>query len=294
MYRLSTCSVTIMDVTTGFRMSPKLLPITVQALLLASSLFVFAGCARIPAPVTRDATLTPSARVGQHPYTATVQIEDESHIVQTVQVRYLLYLPESYGQDPQKQWPLILFLHGRGERGEDLELLKNHPLPKILEEQASFPAIVVSPQLSLKKLWWSDMIDPLNVLLDQVQAKYSIDTQRIYLTGLSMGGFGTWEFALRYPARFAAIVPVSGGYREGSRAIPENICALKDIPIWVFHGGSDTIVPSFHSEILVEALQACGNDVRFTLYADAEHEDGFLQAYAEPELFPWLFAQTQD
>jgi predicted peptidase len=223
-----------------------------------------------------------------------VQIVDESHIKQRVQVNYLLYLPESYGQNPLKKWPLILFLHGRGERGKDLELLKKHPLPKILEGQADFPAIVVSPQLSEQKLSWSGMIDPLNALLDKIQAKYSVDPRRVYLTGLSMGGFGTWEFALRYPARFAAIVPVSGGYREGSRAAPENICDLKDVPIWVFHGGSDEIVPSFHSEILVEALQACGSNVRFTRYAGAEHEEGFLQAYAEPELFPWLFAQTHD
>jgi predicted peptidase len=138
------------------------------------------------------------------------------------------------------------------------------------------------------------MIDPLNALLDQIQGEYSIDPFRVYLTGLSMGGFGAWEFALRYPTRFAAIVPVSGGYREGSHVVPENICDLKDVPIWVFHGGRDTIVLPFHSEILVEALQACGSDVRFTRYPDAEHEDGFLRAYAEPELFPWLFAQTQE
>jgi predicted peptidase len=87
---------------------------------------------------------------------------------------------------------------------------------------------------------------------------------------------------------------VSGGYRPGSRVVPENICDLKDVPIWVFHGGGDTIVPSYHSEILVEALRACGSNLRFTLYAGMEHEDSFLQAYADPDLFPWLFAQTQE
>jgi len=327
MYRLSTGFVTITTGITRYTMQLELLPF--RELLLASSLLVFAGCARAPAPLEIDTTLTPTARVGQpaytatvqiedtpritetvqkviyptltptamvgqHPYTATVQIEDESHTTQTVQVNYLLYLPESYGRDPQHRWPLILFLHGRGERGDDLELLKKHPLPKILEQQSGFPAVVISPQQSLQRLSWSDMIDPLNALLDQIQGKYSIDPQRVYLTGLSMGGFGAWEFALRYPTRFAAVVPVSGGYREGSRVAPENICDLKDVPIWVFHGGSDTIVPSFHSEILVEALQACGSNVRFTLYAGAEHEDGFLRAYADPELFAWLFAQIQE
>lgn len=289
-------------------MQPELFPLPYRELLLAACLLVFAGCARVPAPMANEATFTPTARVrndatltptarlrvGQHPYTTTVQIEDESHMMQAVQVNYLLYLPESYGQDPQKRWPLILFLHGRGERGDDLELLKKHPLPKILEQKTDFPAVVISPQLSLERFWWSDMIDPLNALLDQIQVEYAVDPQRVYLTGLSMGGFGAWEFALRYPTRFAAVVPIAGGYREGSRNVPENICNLKDIPIWVFHGGGDTTVPSFHSEILVEALQACGSDVRYTLYADTEHEDSFLQAYAEPELFPWLFAQTQE
>jgi predicted peptidase len=284
----------IMTGITGGRMQPELLPFTYRVLLLATSLLVFAGCAGVPAPQAIEATPTPTARVGQHAYTTTVQINDESHVTQTVQVNYLLYLPESYGQDPQKRWPVILFLHGRGERGDNLELLKKHPLPKILEQQSSFPAVVISPQLSLQRLWWSDMIDPLNALLDQILAEYSVDPYRVYLTGLSMGGFGAWEYILRYPTRFAAVVPIAGGYREGSRLVPENICDLKDVPIWVFHGSSDTTIPSFQSEILVEALQACGSNVRFTLYADAEHEDSFLRAYAEPELFPWLFAQTQE
>jgi predicted peptidase len=275
-------------------MQPERLLFHYRELLLASTLLVFTGCSRVPAPLAIDARPTPTVQVGQHPYTATVQIEDESHNTQTVQVSYLLYLPESYGQDPQQRWPLILFLHGRGERGEDLQLLKKHPLPRILEDQSDFPAIVISPQLSLQRLWWADLIDPLNALLDQIQVEYAVDPQRVYLTGLSMGGFGSWEYILRYPERFAAVVPVSGGYREGSRLIPENICDLKDIPIWVFHGGSDTIVPSFHSEILVEALRACGSHVRFTRYAGMEHEDAFLQAYAEPELFSWLFSQTQE
>jgi len=281
-------------------------------LLLASFSLLCGGCARMPAPEGAGETLTPTetgatfaptvtgekftptVHAGQHPHSVKVQIADKSLISQTVQVNYLLYLPESYGQDPQQRWPLILFLHGRGERGQNLELLKKHPLPKILDGQADFPAIVVSPQLPLKKFWWSEMIDPLSVLLDQIQAEYSVDPRRIYLTGLSMGGFGAWEFALRYPTRFAAVVPIAGGYREGSRIVPENICDIKDVPMWVFHGSRDTTVPSFHSEILVEALQACGSNVRFTLYADAEHEDSFQRAYAEPELIPWLLAQTQE
>ena len=209
-------------------------------------------------------------------------------------MRYLLYLPDSYGKDAQKKWPLVLFLHGRGERGEDLELLKKHGLPKILEQQADFPFIVVSPQLPSDRLWWSDMIDPLNTLLYQIQSTFAVDPQRLYLTGLSMGGFGSWEFALRFPDRFAAIVPIAGGYLEGSRAVPENICALKGLPTWVFHGGADIDVLPFQAEVLVTALKNCGGDVRYTFYAEADHAGTWERAYADPELYQWLLAQTME
>jgi predicted peptidase len=203
-------------------------------------------------------------------------------------VSYLLYLPVDYGKDPQQKWPLILFLHGSGERGSDLELLKRQPLPKTLDRQKDFPFIVISPQLSLAMANWSDLIEPVKTLLDQIQASYSVDTQRIYLTGLSMGGFGTWEFALRYPRRFAAIVPIAGGYRFQSHAIPENICDLKDLPVWVFHGAQDTNVLPAQSEEMVEALRACGGKVRFTLYPDADHSASWTRAYANPDVYKWL------
>jgi dienelactone hydrolase len=228
---------------------------------------------------------------GQNPYSSEVQVETAGGKSQAARVNYLLYLPDSYGQDPQRKWPLILFLHGRGERGDDLDRLKVHPLPKTLETETDFPFIVVSPQLPLEFLAWSSMIDPLDALLDQLQAIYAVDPKRIYLTGLSMGGYGAWEFVLRYPRRFAAAVPIAGGY-EGPRAALENICDLRQVPLWVFHGASDTIVPPSESEVLVEALQACGGNVRFTLYPDADHESSFYQAYADPELYQWLARQT--
>jgi predicted peptidase len=227
-------------------------------------------------------------RIGQHPYSSRVQIEGAHPITQTAEVSYLLYLPVDYGKDPQQKWPLILFLHGSGERGSDLELLKRQPLPKTLDRQKDFPFIVISPQLSLAMANWSDLIEPVKTLLDQIQASYSVDTQRIYLTGLSMGGFGTWEFALRYPRRFAAIVPIAGGYRFQSHAIPENICDLKDLPVWVFHGAQDTNVLPAQSEEMVEALRACGGKVRFTLYPDADHSASWTRAYANPDVYKWL------
>jgi predicted peptidase len=235
--------------------------------------------------------LSPTVSAGQHPYSSQAQIETANHVTQSVQMNYLLYVPEAYGKDLQQKWPLILFLHGRGERGDDLELLKKHPLPKTLEQQADFPFIVVSPQHPLDGYSWSDMIDPLNALLDQIQATYLVDPKRIYLTGLSMGGYGAWGFALRYPGRFAAVVPIAGGY-EGSRGVPDNICELRDVPIWAFHGGGDTIVPPSASEVLVEALKACGGNVRFTLYPETDHEESWIRAYADPDLYQWLAAQA--
>ena len=230
-------------------------------------------------------------RTGQHPCSSKVEIQTAGKITKTVEVRHLLYLPGDYGQDPQQKWPLILFLHGSGERGSDLELLKKQPLPKILDQQENFPFIVVSPQLPLEEGNWSALVDPVKVLVDQMQAAYSVDSPRVYLTGLSMGGFGSWELALRYPRRFAAIVPIAGGYRYQSNAIPENMCDLKELPVWVFHGARDTNVLSTQSEQMVKALKSCGGNVRFTLYADADHAASWTRAYADPELYKWLLEQ---
>jgi predicted peptidase len=229
--------------------------------------------------------------VGQHPYSSIVRIKTSSDVATTFEVNYLLYLPGDYGKDLQRKWPLILFLHGSGERGSDLELLKRQPLPKILDLQKDFPFVVLSPQLPVEMGNWTGMIEPVKVLLDQIQAGYSIDTHCVYLTGLSMGGFGTWEFALRYPRRFAAIVPIAGGYRYQSREIPENICDLKDLPVWVFHGGRDINVVPSQSEEMVAALKGCRGNVRFTLYPDADHAASWALAYADHELYEWILQQ---
>jgi predicted peptidase len=245
------------------------------------------------AAITVLAALSPAAKAGQHRYTSTVRVAAENLPSRTVRVNYLLYLPDAYGKTAQRTWPLILFLHGRGERGEDLELLLKHPLPKTLERQRDFPFIVVSPQLPAEMHSWSAMIEPMRGLLDQIEAEYSVDPLRVSLTGISMGGAGAWEFALRHPKRFSALAPIAGYYEYGSRGIPENICDLRDIPIWVFHGEIDTTVESFQSEVLADALKRCGGNVRFTLYPDAEHADTWNRAYEDPALFEWLLNQTR-
>jgi predicted peptidase len=188
---------------------------------------------------------------------------------------------------------LILYLHGWGEHGYDLEVLKKHPLPETLRQQADFPFIVASPQMLPELDSWSDMIDSLNILLDEIQATYSVDSRRVYLTGISMGGAGTWQFGLKYPQRFAALVPVAGYYLHDSYTVPDNICDLKDVPVWAFHGDSDTAVLPFGAEVLVDAFKSCGGNIQFTLYPNSDHEETWRQAYADPELYAWLLLQTR-
>jgi predicted peptidase len=205
--------------------------------------------------------------------------EFEKTVTKTLRSQYLLFLPEGYGEQ-EKQWPMILFLHGAGERGDDLEKVKVHGPPKIVEKQKDFPFIVVSPQCPDDD-WWTEKVDVLIDLLDDIVARYDVDTERIYLTGLSMGGYGTWALAAKYPERFAAAVPICGG---GSRIMARR---LTDLPIWVFHGAKDRTVPLRESQEMVAAIKNRGGDVKLTVYPDAGH-DSWTATYDNPELYDWL------
>jgi predicted peptidase len=201
----------------------------------------------------------------------------------TIELKYLLYLPEGYDQDKAKKWPLILFLHGAGERGDDINKVKLHGPPKILQNRKDFPFIVVSPQCPAGS-WWEPL--PLISLLDEIQKDYRVDPDRVYLTGLSMGGFGTWELATRYPDRFAAIAPICGGGR------PVLAGWIKDIPVWVFHGDADPVVPVKQSDDMVEALKRVGADVKYTRYPGVGH-DAWTATYANPELYKWFLSHKR-
>ncbi len=202
-----------------------------------------------------------------------------------VQGRYLLYLPENYGKK-NELWPLIMFLHGAGERGSDLDLVKKHGIPKIVEEQEDFPFITVSPQCPEGSRWTQEH-DMLKALLDEIIADYKVDRRRVYLTGLSMGGFGTWSFASEYPKYFAAIVPICGG---GDVSMAED---LKGIPIWAFHGAKDTVVPLQRSVDMVNAVKNLGGDVKLTVYPDADH-DSWTRTYDNLELYKWLLSHSKN
>lgn len=211
-------------------------------------------------------------------------------------LHYLLFLPAKYGVDDQESWPLVMFLHGIGERGSSqstLSSLKKYGPPKMVEEDQDFPCVVVSPQCPSDSYWF-EHLDLLESLCKEIVETLHVDNQRIYLTGLSMGGYGTWHFGLRFPDRCAALVPIAGGYMHESREIPETICGLSHVPIWAFHGSADTVVLPYQTEILVEALQECGSSVRYTLLDGADHGQSWEQAYADPEMWSWMLSQRKE
>lgn len=201
---------------------------------------------------------------------------------------YLLYLPPGYAEG-EVAWPLVLFLHGAGERGSDLEAVKRHGIAKLVERQ-DFPSIAVSPQCPTGA-YWTQLTPALAGLVDEVTASYTVDESRLYLTGLSMGGFGAWHLAVEHPDRFAAVAPICGGGLE-SAGFPGRVCALRDVPVWAFHGARDEVVPPRQSEALVEELRRCGGNVRLTLYPDCGH-DSWTRTYEDPELMRWLLAQRR-
>lgn len=201
-----------------------------------------------------------------------------------VPVNYLLYLPHDYRTEHRAKWPLLLFLHGSGESGDDLSRVKLHGPPKLIEAGQDLPFIVVSPQAK-ETFGWDTAT--LGALLDKVERQYRVDPDRIYVTGLSMGGFGTWAMAAAFPNRFAAIAPICG---SGN---PETAAALRHLPIWAFHGAQDTVVPPEGSANMVKALRAAGaRDVQFTLYDDAGH-DAWTRTYDDPKFWQWLARQKR-
>lgn len=202
-----------------------------------------------------------------------------------IRLRYLLYLPPGYRGSRTRRWPLLLFLHGAGERGSDLEKIKLHGLPKLIAQGQNFPFIIVSPQCP-EEGWWPRETEMLLALLDDIESKYNVDKQRIYLTGLSMGGFGTWELARACPQKFAAIAPICGG---GEHYL---VAPLKDVPIWTFHGAKDNVVPIRRTIEMVEALKKIKGDVKFTVYPETEH-DSWTQTYENPELYEWFLSHEK-
>ena len=189
---------------------------------------------------------------------------------------YLLYLPERH--ESAESLPMIVFLHGAGERGDDVEKVKRHGPPMRVEKDPDFDFIVLSPQCPAGQRWSADDVV---ALVEHVTDNHKVDRDRIYLTGLSMGGFGTWDIAMRHSRHFAAFAPICGGGN------PSRARFLRNLPIWVFHGAKDNVVPLSMSREMVDAIKEAGGNPKFTIYPEAGH-DSWTEAYAGRELYDWF------
>ncbi|MGN6820926.1 MAG: prolyl oligopeptidase family serine peptidase [Sphingomonas sp.] len=203
---------------------------------------------------------------------------------------YLIFMPKGYSADATQKWPLVIFLHGSGERGTDIDVVKKNGPPKIIAQHAGSPFILVSPQLEAGpdgSRWDSAKLD---ALLVDLRRHYRIDPSRIYLTGLSLGGYATWDWALKRPDLFAAIVPVAAN-SENKAA---DLCVLKDMPIWAFHGDQDDVVDPLQGFAIVKAVDACKGSVRprMTIYPQMTH-GSWEPAYDDPAMWRWLLEQRR-
>jgi predicted peptidase len=227
---------------------------------------------------------------------------DRTVIVQGTSYKYQVFVPENWS--PKHKWPIILFLHGAGERAEDGLVQTQVGIGRAIREHRDrFPAIVVLPQCR-KNIWWaqSPMDDVAIASLEAATKEFHGDTDRTYLTGLSMGGYGTWYLAGKYPSRFAAIVPICGGVlvpdmarmQPADDASPYAEAAKKignKVPAWIFHGGDDPVVPVTESQRMNTAMKALGGDVRYTEYPGVGH-DSWNKAYDEEELMKWMLSKS--
>ena len=209
-----------------------------------------------------------------------------------VELPYLEFLPTDYDAHPERQWPLVLFLHGAGERGADLERVTTHGLAKRAAEGDEFEFVLLAPQCPESR-WWHLMLDDLHALLQDAVERYRVDTSRVYCTGMSMGGFGTWHLACEYPHAFAAIAPVCGG-GDQRLGFPKRVRRITHLPVWAFHGEDDEVVPPDMSRDLVRELREAGaTDVKLSLYSNVGH-NSWEKAYAEASLFDWMLSKTND
>jgi predicted peptidase len=202
------------------------------------------------------------------------------------EAKYVLFVPHDYQGD--KPYPLILFLHGLGESGSDGRRQVTVGLgPAIKKQEKTFGFITVFPQ-SQRRTWKADSDDARLALdiLAEVEKGFRIDPARVYLSGLSMGGYGTWSLAIQQPQRWAAIVPICGG------GDPKQVDKIKDLPCWCFHGGADRVVAAAKSHAMIEALKAVDGHPKYTEYPRVGH-NSWDRAYATPELFPWLLEQRR-
>ncbi len=201
-----------------------------------------------------------------------------------VQYRYLSYTPKEYNTDTLKKWPLIIYLHGGSRRGTDLIKLYADGIPDQLYRGREFPFIIIAPQCPEHIRWSTD--NWFENLFKEVNDKYRIDTNRVYLTGFSLGGAGTWYIAAKYPDKFAAIAPMSG-FTSHMYFIDNNIEMLINMPIWAFHGKIDILVPFEETERIIKKLDGKNKNLRFSVEPEVGHWINWL-VYPNQELYDWF------
>ena len=229
--------------------------------------------AMLIAAVVAAAAPPPSLAEGQHPHAP----------LAAGGYAFQLHLPPGAAAKTSGRYPLMIFLHGSGERGSNLDQVKVHGPPKIADRDANFPFLLVSPQLPTEEDW---DLDKLRAILAWALKALPADPDRVVLTGLSRGGHATWRWGAADPQRFAAIAPVAG------TGEPTVACALKSTPTWAFHGDRDDVVPPEGSFAMVRAIRACGGDPRLTIYPDLGH-NSWDPAYDDSALYLWLLEQRR-
>ena len=200
-----------------------------------------------------------------------------------INFEYLMYLPDDYYNE-EKKYPLMLFLHGAGERGDNVDLIKKHGIPKRIEEGENFPFITIAPQCR-DGIWWSntESINILKKLMQHLILDLKVDKKRVYGTGLSMGGFGIFELALSAPSLFTALVPVCGG------TITNDLQNLEKTPIWMFHGEEDDVIPKESSLLIYKYLKEKNKNILLTIYPNTMH-DSWTETYENKEIYDWLLS----
>ena len=238
---------------------------------------LFAGLSEMDGQPAAPQRLSPMARDQQWWYAMRRKLN------LSATYRHVVVKPRGYDEDPGKQWPLLVFLHGSGERGEDLAKVEVHGPQKYLRGRADSPFLIVIPQCPDRERWQPAMLEGL---LEEVLKGYRVDEDRVYLTGLSLGGYGTWDWAMASPGRFAAVVPICG------RGDATDAGRIADVPTWVFHGDADDAVPVRASYDMIDALAKANGRVRWTIYPGVGH-DSWTRTYEDPEVYAWLLRQRR-
>ena len=204
-----------------------------------------------------------------------------TNLTMQVSLKYHIYFPDNY-HDSDTKFPLVLFLHGSGERGDDLRLVEKHGIPKMINNGIKFPFITLAPQCPKFQYWTEPVnVKTLLLLVEEIIKKNKVDIERIYATGLSMGGYGTLAIAKERPDLFSAIIPVCGGLDT------TDIERLKDIPIWLFHGAEDKVVPVENSELIYDLLKPINPEIKITIYQGINH-NSWEMTYNNQNIYDWM------